>query len=72
MRPSCAQAEARQQQLKNETDAKVAALRKQMQQASDRRKAQIEKRTAEVKADYAARSAKLAQARELVKEALSH
>jgi uncharacterized membrane protein len=67
-----AQAEARQQQLKNETDAKVAALREQMKQASERRKAQIEKRTAEVKADYEARSAKLAQARELVKEALSH
>ena len=65
-------AEARQQQLKNETDAKIAALREQMQQASDRRKAQIEKRIGEVKADYEARSAKLAQARNLVKEALSH
>jgi hypothetical protein len=47
-------------------------MREQMKQASERRKAQIEKRSAEVKADYAARSAKLAQARELVKEALSH
>ena len=42
-----------------------------MKQASDRRKAQIEKRTAEVKADYEARSAKLAQARKLTKEALT-
>jgi uncharacterized membrane protein len=66
-----AQAEARQQQLKNETDAKVATLRAQMQQANDQRKAQIERRTAEVKADYEVRNAKLAQARNLVKEALT-
>jgi hypothetical protein len=66
-----AQAEARQQQLKSETDAKIAAMREQMQQANERRKAQIEKRTAEVKADYEARSAKLEQARKLAKEALS-
>jgi uncharacterized membrane protein len=66
-----AQAEARQQQLKSEADAKIAAMREQMKQASERRKAQIEKRTVEVQADYAARSAKLEQARKLVKEALS-
>lgn len=66
-----AQAEARQQQLKNEADAKIAALQEQMKQASEQRKAQIEKRTAEVKADYEARSAKLEQARKLVKEALA-
>jgi len=66
-----AQIEARQQQLKSETDAKIAAMREQAKQASDRRKAQIEKRSAEVKADYAARSAKLEQARKLTKEALT-
>lgn len=65
-----AQAEARQQQLKAETDAKIAALREQTQQANQRRKEQIEQRTAEVKADYEVRSAKLDQARTLVKEAL--
>lgn len=65
------QTEARQQQLKRETDAKIAALREQMKDASERRKAQIEKRTAEVQADYEARSAKLEQARKLVKDALA-
>ena len=49
----------------------IAAMRAQMQQASERRKAQIERRTSEVRADYEARSAKLAQARQLVKEAMS-
>ncbi|NPV07689.1 MAG: DUF1269 domain-containing protein [Anaerolineae bacterium] len=66
-----AQAKARQEQAKSEMEAKVAALRDQMKGASDRRKAQLEQRIAQVKADYEARSAKLAQARRLTREALS-
>jgi hypothetical protein len=40
-----------------------------LKQASDRQKAQIERRIAEVKADYEARSARPEQARKLVKTA---
>ena len=46
-------------------------LDSEWKQASDRQKAHIEQRIAEVKADYAARSAKLEQARILAKAALS-
>lgn len=66
-----AAAEARLEQTQHETDAKIETLHGQLQHASDRRKAHIEKRMAEVKADQAARSAKLEQARQLIKEALT-
>jgi uncharacterized membrane protein len=65
-----AQAKARALQVKNEMEAKVSALANQMRQASAREKARLEKRIAEVKADHEARSAKLRQAHELIKEAL--
>ncbi len=65
-----AAAEARLEQTQRETDAKIETMRGQMKQASDRQKAHIEKRMAEVKADQAARSAKLEQVRKRVKEAL--
>ncbi len=63
--------EARLEQTQRETDAKIETLQGQLQHAGDRRKAHIEKRMAEVKADQAARSAKLEQARQLIKEALT-
>ena len=66
-----AAAGARLEQTQHETDAKIETLRGQMKQAGDRRKAHIEKRMTEVKAKQAARSAKLEQARKLVKEALT-
>ena len=59
------------EQTKREADSKVDALRVQVSQIGDRQKARIEKRIAEVNADYAVRSAKLEQARKLVAEALS-
>jgi uncharacterized membrane protein len=63
-------AKAKAENVKNELDAKVVALHDQMKQAGDRQKAKIEKRIDEAKADYAVRSAKLEQARKLIKEAL--
>jgi uncharacterized membrane protein len=66
-----AQAKAKMEQAKSEMDARIDTMRNQMKQASDRHKAKVEKRIAEVKADYAVRSAKLEQARKLAKEALS-
>jgi uncharacterized membrane protein len=65
-----AQTRAKAEQSKREMEAKIAALREQMNQAGDRQKAKIDERIAAVKADYAVRSAKLAQAGKLIKEAL--
>ena len=58
------------EQADREANTKVNALNAQMKQANDRQKAQIEKRIAQVKADHAARKAKLDQARKLTAEAL--
>jgi uncharacterized membrane protein len=66
-----AQAKSKAEQVKKEADAKIEAMREQMKQAGDRRKAKIEKRIAEVQADHAVRSAKLEQAAKLAKEALA-
>lgn len=65
------QAKARMDQAKREADAKITALQGQLKQASDRQKAKIEKRIAEVRADLEARHAKLEEARQLAKEALT-
>ena len=65
-----AEIDAEVERSNREANAKLNALSAQMQQASDRRKAQIEKRMAKVKADHAARSAKLEQARKLTRDAL--
>jgi uncharacterized membrane protein len=59
------------EQAKREMDAKVGAMREQMNQVRDREKAKIEKRIANVKTEYDARSAKLEQAGKLIKEALA-
>jgi uncharacterized membrane protein len=66
-----AQAKARAEQAEAEQDAKIAAMRAQMKEAGNRQKAAIEKRIAAAKADHAARTAKLDQARKLIKEALA-
>ncbi len=63
--------EAKQQELKREAETKLATLREQMTQASDRRKAQVEERIVAVTADYEARNTRLEQARQLVREALA-
>jgi uncharacterized membrane protein len=66
-----AHAKAMLDQAKAETDAKLAALEAQMKGANDRQKVKIKKRIADAKARYEARRAKLEQAWELTKEALS-
>jgi uncharacterized membrane protein len=64
-------ANAKVDQVNEETKAKVNALQAQMKKAREERRAKIEKRTAEIKADQKVRSEKLRQARELTKEALA-
>jgi uncharacterized membrane protein len=65
------QAKARMDQAKREADAKISALQEQLKQASGRQRAKIEKRIAEVKADFESRRVKLVEAGELAKEALA-
>ncbi len=64
------QVEARQEQARSEVDAKIVALRKQMEQASYWQEAKVEKHHAEAKDDYEARSAKLKVVKQLIKETL--
>ncbi len=66
-----AQAEARQLQARSELAGKIDALHEQGQQAANRQATRTEEHIAEVKADYASRSAKLEQALKLVEGALS-
>jgi len=65
------QAHARIDQTKHEADAKITALRGQIEHASERQKAKIEKRIAGVTADLEARHAKLKEAGRLASQALS-
>src|SRR5262245_35571799 len=65
-----AQAEKRVSQLESEANAKVSALVEQIKQAGSLRKARLEKKVEDVKADWGRRSAKLHQAEALTKEAL--
>jgi uncharacterized membrane protein len=58
-------------QREEETQAKVNALAEQAAKAGDEARAKIEQRLREVRADYARRSEKMKQARELAKEALA-
>jgi uncharacterized membrane protein len=66
-----AQVEAAQKQAEAEMNAKIEAQRAQRAQASRERAAKNEQRIAEIKADYELRRSKLAQARQLIKEALT-
>lgn len=52
-------------------EAKAAALQEQIKDASDRKKAKLERRMEELRADLQSRTAKLKKAREMAKEALS-
>jgi hypothetical protein len=65
------QAKSRLDQAKAETDAKVRALQDQAKGASERDNVRIQKRIADVKADFETRSKKLSQAWTLTKEALA-
>lgn len=62
---------AKREQIRHEHEAKIEALRSQVKDANERQKAKTEKRVADLKAEYAARDAKLEQAHKLIKEALS-
>jgi uncharacterized membrane protein len=64
------QVKARIETVKREGDAKVEALQQQLKTARDERKQHLEKRLAEIRAEYRVRSEKLHQAWELTKSAL--
>jgi len=55
---------------KSQFDAKVNAIKDQMKNASDRRKAKLQKRIDSLTEEHNARTAKLKQAAKLVSEAL--
>lgn len=65
------QAKAKLDQAKADTQARLKALQDQAKGASDRAKARIDKRIADMKADFDVRSKKLNQAWTLTKEALA-
>lgn len=65
-----AELKARIESIKREGDAKIASLQRQVTNARDEQKQRLEKRLAEVKADYRERSNKLHQAWELTKSAI--
>jgi len=64
------QASNRTSQLKGEVDAKVSSLQDQIKQAGEIRKARLERRVNDLKADWKTRNAKLQRAQELTREAL--
>ena len=55
---------------KSQFDAKVISIKDQMKNASDKRKAKLQKRIDRLTEEYTARTAKLKQAGKLVSEAL--
>jgi len=59
------------QKTVEEGEAKLTALQEQISDASDKRKAKMEKRKAEIEAEYKARAEKLEQAASLTKQALA-
>mgnify|MGYP000249407747 CR=1 FL=1 len=59
------------QKTVEEGEAKLTALQEQISDASDKRKAKMEKRKAELEAEYKARAEKLEQAASLTKQALA-
>jgi uncharacterized membrane protein len=66
------QIKARIEQAEREANAKIAALQEQIRNVNDKQKAKIEQRIADVKADLEPRIAKLREAGQLVKEALTN
>jgi uncharacterized membrane protein len=71
LRATQERASARVEATRLEGEAKAAALHEQAATARAERKQQLDKRKADIQADYKARSAKLHQARQLAKEALA-
>lgn len=61
---------ARVESVKREGEAKIESLQEQLKTARDERKQHLERRLAEIRADYRQRSDKLHQAGELTKSAL--
>jgi hypothetical protein len=61
--------QARLESSQQETEAKIQSLETQAAKARGERKAKLEKRIAELKADYQRRSDQLKQAGEHIKEA---
>jgi hypothetical protein len=57
--------------LRQENEAKIGALQEQAAEAQADLKEKLDRRIAEIRADYDRRSAKLKQAWELAKEALA-
>ena len=66
----CDRSQARLERLREETDAKIEALLDQAPETMDG-KEKIERRIAEIRADYDRRAAQLQQARELTEDALA-
>jgi len=64
------QLNARIESVKREGEAKIASLQQQLTTAQDERKQRLDKRLAEIRADYGERSDKLHQAWELTRSAL--
>ena len=62
---------AKHEQVVAEGEAKIAAMKEQMATANEKKKAKMEQRTAKMEADYSLRKAKLDEAWELTKTALS-
>ena len=62
---------ARRDALQKEVNAKIAALEQQMARVKSEAKQDINKRIANLRAEYETRSAKLAQAWALAKQALA-
>ncbi len=58
-------------QTRSELDAKLVALQAQLKESSERKKSKIEKRIAEVNAEFDSRWTKLTKAGDLVKEAIA-
>ena len=66
-----ARAQAALEDIRKEAEQKTAAMQAQIQTASERQKAKVEQRLSAAKASYEARTAKLKQAWESFKQALS-
>jgi hypothetical protein len=70
MRTGRDELKARIESVKREGEAKIESLQEQLKTARDEQKQRLEKRVAELRADYRERADKLDQAWELTKSAL--
>ena len=65
------QVKSKHDQIVAEGEAKVAAIKQQMDDANEKKKAKLEQRKAKMESDYSVRKAKLDESWQLTKEALS-